>query len=73
MGFIFAWGKFSRRRLYREKRENYPHAKISTFTVLSRENIVFVGIRAVYVYKILCNEIFMFFIVFLYKTIIIEF
>ena len=33
MGFIFPRGKFSRRRPYREKRENYPHAKISTFTV----------------------------------------
>ena len=33
MGFIFVWGKISRRRQYREKRENYPHAKISTFTV----------------------------------------
>ena len=33
MGFIFAWGLFSRRRQKREKRENYPHAKISTFTV----------------------------------------
>ena len=31
-GFYFAWGKFSRRQ-YREKHENYPHAKISTFTV----------------------------------------
>ena len=33
IGFIFAWGLFSRRRQKREKRENYPHAKISTFTV----------------------------------------
>ena len=33
MGFIFASGYFSRRILKREKRENYPHAKISTFTV----------------------------------------
>ena len=37
--------------------------------LLSRENIIFVGFRAVYVYQILFNEIFMFFIVFLYKTI----
>ena len=35
MGFIFPRGKFSRNRPYREKRENYPHAKISVqFTVL---------------------------------------
>ena len=34
MGFIFVWGKFSRRRQYHEKRENYPRAKISTFTVV---------------------------------------
>ena len=33
-GFYFPAGKFSRRRAYREKRENYPRAKISTFTVL---------------------------------------
>ena len=33
MGFIFAWGLFSRRRQKREIRENYPHANISTFTV----------------------------------------
>ena len=37
--------------------------------LLSRENIIFIGIRAVYVYQILFNEIFMFFIVLLYKTI----
>ena len=33
MGLIFAWGKFSRGWQYREKRENYPQAKISMFTV----------------------------------------
>ena len=33
MGFIFPRWKFSLNRPYREKRENYPHAKISTFTV----------------------------------------
>ena len=27
------WGNFSRKRQNRKKRENYPHAKISTFTV----------------------------------------
>ena len=37
--------------------------------LVSRESIIFFGIRAVYVYHILFNEIFMFFIVFLYKTI----
>ena len=37
MGLIFPRGKFSRRMPYREKRENYPHAKISTFTVSARE------------------------------------
>ena len=35
MGFILAWGKFSPRRRYPEKPENYPHAKLSTFTVHS--------------------------------------
>ena len=34
MGLIFPRGEFSRRMPYREKRENYPHAKISTFTVI---------------------------------------
>ena len=33
MGFIFAWGLFSHKRQKREKHENYPHAKISMFTV----------------------------------------
>ena len=33
MGLIFPQGKFSQRMPYREKRENYPHAEISTFTV----------------------------------------
>ena len=37
--------------------------------LLSRGNIIFVGIRTVNVYQILFNEIFMFFTVFLYKTI----
>ena len=32
-GFFFRVGLFSRKRQKREKRENYPHAKISTFTV----------------------------------------
>ena len=32
-GVYFRVGKFSQRRQYREKRENYPHTKISTFTV----------------------------------------
>ena len=32
-GFFFAWGLFSRKRQKREKRKNYPHAKISTFTL----------------------------------------
>ena len=40
MGFIFAWGLFSRRRQKREKRENYPHAKIPTFTVVHRQHLV---------------------------------
>ena len=35
MGFIFAWGLFSQKRSKREKRENYPHAKITTFTVFN--------------------------------------
>ena len=30
---IFVHGKLSRERHYREKWENYPHAKISKFTV----------------------------------------
>ena len=38
MGFIFALGKFSRIMQYREKRENFPHAKISTFTVILCQN-----------------------------------
>ena len=33
LGFIFAWGKFLRRMQYRGKHKNYPHMKISTFTV----------------------------------------
>ena len=33
MGLIFPRGKFSQRMPYREKRENYAHAEISTFTV----------------------------------------
>ena len=32
-GFYFPWGKFSRKRSYREKRQNWPHAKMSTFTI----------------------------------------
>ena len=35
LGFIFARGKFSRKRRYCEKRKNFPHAKISNFTVMS--------------------------------------
>ena len=34
MGLIFAWGNF-REEDKREKRENYPHAKTSTFTVFA--------------------------------------
>ena len=33
MGLIFAWGNFREEDKKREKRENYPHAEISTFTV----------------------------------------
>ena len=33
-GVYFCVGENLRRRQYHEKRENYPHAKISTFTVL---------------------------------------
>ena len=33
LGFICTWGKFLQRSQYWEKCENYPHVKISTFTV----------------------------------------
>ena len=54
MGFIFPRGKFSRNRPNREKRENYPHAKISTFTVSKmfiREMVSFLIKMSRYLYK----------------------
>ena len=45
-GFYFRVGVIFAKRQKREKRENYPHAKISTFTVLI--NILFNQIDRTY-------------------------
>ena len=39
MGFIFTWGKYSRRR---QKRQNYPLTKISMFTVSKLKMLHFI-------------------------------
>ena len=55
MGLIFARGLFSRRIPKREKRENFPHAKISTFTVFKCRNKPLSAITYVsymYMYKL---------------------
>ena len=50
----FARGKFSRRMLYREKRDNYPHAKISTFTefIFQNEGGLYCHMQVVYRLKL---------------------
>ena len=56
------------------KRASFPSIFIffqltnQNWHLFRRGNIIFVGIRAVYLYQILFNEIFMSCIAFLYKT-----